>query len=280
MTSSSSPSFLLPIAFLIIGLLVGSFLCVVIYRVPLGRSIVRPGSACPRCDTAITKIDNIPVLSWLILGGKCRHCGATIPVRYPLVEAATGLGFGATAWFIAATVSNGPIVWTVFACTVLAFGIAIAVIDVDVRRIPNTLILPLLGVIVVGLPTSAAIAGIPVDQWPIGRALLSAAAWAGADVLLWAGPAILLGKPGMDFGDVKLALTLGLLTGWVGWPASILGFGLAFVIAALIAVPLLLTKRASPGQQVPHAPHMLIGATIGIVAGADLAHWYLVVLTR
>src|SRR5580698_9168633 len=120
----------------VLGLAVGSFLNVVIYRVPRGESIVRPRSSCPSCGAPIRERDNIPVVSWLVLRGRCRDCQAPISARYPLVEFSTGVLFGLTAWHFGAD-------WALPAYLYLAaIGVALAMIDLDVHRLPNKIVLP------------------------------------------------------------------------------------------------------------------------------------------
>ncbi|MEI8083369.1 MAG: prepilin peptidase, partial [Actinomycetes bacterium] len=147
---------------LVFGLVIGSFLNVVIHRVPLGLSIVSPGSACPNCGHEVRGYDNIPVVSWLVLRGRCRDCGHPISVRYPLVEAGTGVAFAVAAGVLGATVTEGLVAWVVFSWVVLSFAIALAAIDIDVHRLPNSLTLPFLVVVVIGMPIASALGGVNV----------------------------------------------------------------------------------------------------------------------
>ena len=270
----------LSVSGLVLGLLIGSFLNVVIYRLPRGMSIVSPPSACPDCHQEIRPTDNIPVLSWLRLHGRCRNCGTRISARYPLVEAGTGLVFALTAWVVASTMLEGALAWIVFCWVVEAFGIALGAIDADLHRLPNSLTMSLLAVVLIGLPLAALLAGMPIDSWPVGRALVSGTAWTGIYALLWGATPLILGKAGMGLGDVKLAPSLGLLTGWVGWSASLIGFFAAFFVGLAIALPLLLSARVDRTAKLAHGPNMLVGAVIGIAVGPMLVNAYLSFITK
>lgn len=138
------------------GLLIGSFLNVVVWRLPRGESLSHPGSHCPVCDHPIRPYDNIPVVSWLLLRGRCRDCGARISARYPLVELATGVLFGLTAWWVGFSALLPFALWFMAAC------IALFLIDLEVHRLPNSLTLSTYGVVVAGFALTAALD----DQWP------------------------------------------------------------------------------------------------------------------
>ena len=218
----------------LLGLLVGSFLNVVIARVPAQESVVRPGSRCPACGAAIPPWLNVPVLSWLLLRGRARCCGARISWRYPAVEAATGVAFAAVAAWLGAS-------WALPAYLLLAAAsIALAAIDVDTQRLP----------IVVVAPTFVA-----------GMALLALASLAGsrpgAGVRAVAGAAVLwllyrllhaFSPRGMGYGDVRLAAVIGLFLGWLGWDRLAVGAFLGFLVGGLFGLVLILAGRGfSPG---------------------------------
>ena len=265
-----------------LGLIVGSFLNVVIYRVPRGLSIVRPPSACPRCHTPIAARDNIPVLSWLLLRGRCRQCAEPVSARYPLVEAGTGLAFALTA---AALLPSDLIGLLPLALTLVAFGIALALIDIDVHRLPNALVLPLYPITVAGLAFAALVDG-GTDR------LTGALAGAGVWLLVIGGLWLVTGGRGMGFGDVKLAPVLGAFTGWVGFGAAGVGLLVAFVVGSVVPLALVAARRArGPVAAVPAAdgtagrtgmrgmhiafgPFLLLGAAVGAVSGSAIASWY------
>jgi leader peptidase (prepilin peptidase)/N-methyltransferase len=245
----------------VLGLAVGSFLNVVIWRVPRGESVVRPPSACPACGHRIRARDNVPVLGWLLLRGRCRDCGAPISARYPLVEAGTGALFGLVAWRFV----DQP--WALPAFLYLgALAVALALIDLDVHRLPDLLVLPSYPVLGVLLVVASAGSG----DW---AALLRAAI---GGVGLW-GLYFLLAvvrEGGMGFGDVKLAGLLGAAMAWLGWGPFAVGAFAAFLTGGLFGIALMLVRRAGRRSKVPFGPWMLLGAAIGVAWGADLWEAY------
>ncbi len=236
------------------GLLVGSFLTVVVARVPAGRSVVRPRSACPSCAAPIRPRDNVPVVSWLLLGGRCRDCGTAVPVRYPAVEAATGLLFATLVASHWPSADLPALLWTA------AAGVALFVIDLDLHRLPDAIVLPSYAAVAGLLAAGAAVTG----DLPAGRAALSAASWLGVYGALWAGT---LGR-GMGLGDVKLAGLLGLVLGWLGWGPSVLGLFAGFALGAAVGIWLVVTGRVTGRTPIPHGPFMLAGALVGALGGA------------
>jgi leader peptidase (prepilin peptidase)/N-methyltransferase len=245
------------------GLAIGSFLNVVVWRVPRGESVVRPPSACPRCGHAIRPRDNVPVLGWLLLRGRCRDCGEPISPRYPLVEAGTGVVFALTAWYAGAS-------WVLPALLYLAaISVALALIDLDVRRLPNAIVIP-------SYPVAAVL--LALASWNPGgtsdwAALLRAGA--GCVVMLVVYTVLVLINPsGMGLGDVKLSGVLGLYLGWFGWAALVTGWFAAFLLGGLFGLGLLVTGRAGRRSRVPFGPWMLLGAAVGIVLGERVWDWY------
>jgi leader peptidase (prepilin peptidase) / N-methyltransferase len=245
----------------VLGLLIGSFLNVVVWRVPRGESVVSPPSACPRCGHAIRPRDNVPVLSWLALRGRCRDCAAPIAARYPAVELATGLAFvlvgAGLGWS-----------WALPAFLYLtAIAIALALIDLEVHRLPDAIVLP-------AYPVTAVL--LAVASWGEGEwgALLRAAI---GGVVLWAVYfALAVAKPGgMGFGDVKLAGVLGASLAWAGWGSLVVGAFAAFLIGGVFSIGLLVTGRATRSSGIPFGPWMLLGAALGIAVGEPLLDGYL-----
>lgn len=248
----------------LLGLLIGSFLNVVIWRLPRGESLSHPGSHCPGCGHAVRPYDNVPVVSWLLLRGRCRDCGARISPRYPLVELLTGVLFGVMAWEFGAT-------WELPAYLYLvAVGVALAFIDLDTRRLPNALTLPSYVVGLVLLAVPAVLDSRPDD---LVRAVLGAVALFGFYFLL-----ALIYPAGMGFGDVKLAGVLGLYLGFLGWDAVIVGGFAGFLIGAVVGVGLMVAGRARRRTAVPFGPSMLAGTLVGVLWGSVLGSWYLGVL--
>ena len=251
----------------VLGLLVGSFLNVVVWRVPRGESVVSPPSACPSCGHRVRSRDNVPVLSWLLLRGRCRDCGNPISRRYPLVESGTAVLFGLTAWFVSETLT----LWALPALLYLAgVMVALTLIDLDVHRLPDVIVLP-------SYPVGAALL-LLADLAPDGtldtgsavRALVGAAAlFAFYFLLAFAYP------PGMAFGDVKLAGVLGLYLGWFGWGSLVVGAFGAFVLGGVFSIGLMLARRAGRKSRIPFGPWMIAGAVLGVVAGEQLWASYL-----
>lgn len=248
----------LPIA--LFGLLIGSFLNVVIWRVPRGESVVSPPSHCPSCGHQLAPRDNIPLVSWLLLRGRCRYCAAPISARYPAVELATGLVFGAVAWAIGWD-------WALPAFLYLAaVGMALSVIDLDTRRLPNALTLPSYP-IVAGLLGLAAALDQAWAQW--GRALLGGLALFAFYFVL-----VLVYPRGMGMGDAKLAGVLGMGLAWLGWDILAVGGFLGFLFGAVIGVALIAVRRAGRKTMLPFGPFMYAGAITAILVGPAVSDWY------
>jgi leader peptidase (prepilin peptidase)/N-methyltransferase len=261
----------------ILGALIGSFLNVVIYRVPRGQSVVSPPSSCPSCGHAIRGIDNIPILSWLFLQGMCRDCSEPISRRYPLVELATALSFAGVSWWTVTHFSpvgapSGPSM-TAFVLTLIAFlyltsvSIALAVIDLDTHRLPNKIVLPCYAVGTVFLGAAALLSG--EHERVLGASIGLAALWLAYFLMA------VLYPGGMGFGDVKLAGVLGLVLGWLGWGPLIVGSFSAFLLGGVFALVLLASRRATRKGGIPFGPWMLVGAWLGIFAGDSLWFAYL-----
>ncbi len=266
---------LLPALAGVLGAVVGSFLNVVIYRVPAGLSVVRPPSACPACSSPVRAYDNVPVLSWLILRAKCRDCGAPISARYPLVELGTAAAFVVVAAMLGPQLVIGTAVLPLIAELVVllallylaAVSIALAAIDLDVHRLPNSIVLPAYLVGGVALTVAAIAAG---DLVSLARAA------AGAGILFAFYLVLALIAPrGMGMGDVKLAGVLGLFLGWFGWEALAVGALAAFLLGGLYGVILILARRARRTTGIPFGPWMLAGAWVGILFGEPIARGYL-----
>jgi leader peptidase (prepilin peptidase)/N-methyltransferase len=244
----------------LLGLAIGSFLNVVIWRVPRGESVVSPPSACPQCGNAIRNRDNVPVLGWLLLRGRCRDCHNPISPRYPLVEAATAALFAAMAWRFGAQVALVAYLW------LAAAGLALALIDIDTKRLPDVLTKPSWVVVAVALALAAL---TDSDLHHLERAALGALALGGFYALLW------FAYPGgMGFGDVKLAPTLGALLAWVSWGALAVGAFAGFLLGGLFGIAVIVAGRGGRKSKVPFGPFMLLGALVGIMFGPALAHSY------
>jgi leader peptidase (prepilin peptidase)/N-methyltransferase len=253
----------------IAGLLVGSFLNVVIARVPEGRSVVTPRSACPDCGKPIGAAENIPVVSWLLLRGRAACCGTRISVRYPLVELATGAAFAAlAAW--------QGLSWLLPALLYLAaVSIALTVIDLQHFRLPFRIVKPAYPVAAVLL--TAGVLGEagwwPLEQgdwWPLARAAICGAAMWLFYAVLW-----VVHPKGMGFGDVVLAGVLGMYLGVSGWGEAFVGTFSASFVGGAVSLWLLFTGRANRKTAIPYGPYMIIGCWIGLIAGGAITDWYL-----
>ena len=257
------------------GLAIGSFLNVVVYRVPAGMSVVHPRSACPRCGHEITARDNVPVLSWLLLRGKCRSCALPISRRYPLVEMASGVFFVLVALWAAPGigVASGAADTVAAVLRLAAFlylaaiSISLALIDLDVNRLPDKIVLPAYAV---GVALLGGAAALEQDWIALGRMA------AGAGILFAVYFTLALISPrGMGMGDVKLAGVLGLFLASLGWGQLAVGAGAAFILGGLFGIALIVSKRAGRKTGIPFGPWMLAGAWIGIFAGGVIAGNYL-----
>jgi leader peptidase (prepilin peptidase)/N-methyltransferase len=244
----------------VLGLLIGSFLNVVIWRVPRGESIVQPPSHCPRCNTRLKARDNVPVVSWLLLRGRCRTCGERISARYPAVELATGV------LFVVLAVHFGPHAVLPAYLYLAAVGIALAMIDLDHHRLPDALTLPSYPVGIVLLAVAAA---VDDGHTPFVRALLGMVVLFAFYALMW-----LVYPAGMGLGDVKLSGVLGLYLGWLGWGSLVVGAFSAFVFGGLVGVGVILFAGGGRKTKVPFGPFMLLGTLVGILWGESLADAY------
>jgi leader peptidase (prepilin peptidase)/N-methyltransferase len=244
--------------FVVAGLLIGSFLNVVIARVPEGRSIWRPGSACPGCGGAIAWYDNIPLISFAALRARCRACGMSIPWRYPFVEAVTGALFGAAA------LAFGPTLEAGVAAALLAALLAITMIDLERQIIPDVITLP---GILAGLLANLATGRVPwVDSMLgilIGGGVFLAIAIVGS---WWAG------QDAMGGGDIKLAAMLG---AFLGWKVLLFTLFLSAVGGGILAAALMGTGLRGRKDPLPFGPFLAVGGAVGLFWGERMVRWYL-----
>jgi leader peptidase (prepilin peptidase) / N-methyltransferase len=236
----------------IVGAVVGSFLNVVIHRLPLGESLVTPGSHCPACDAPVRSFDNVPVLSWLVLRGRCRSCGAPISVRYPAVELLTAASFAA----VVAVRGFDDGLW--LELPFVACLIALAGIDLDHKLLPNKIVYPMAAY---GLVVSLLVV---TDDFPEH---LIAGVGAFAFLLL----AVLAYPSGMGMGDVKLAGAMGLYLGVSVVPALLAAFftGTVFGLAVIAREGAQARKKA-----VPFGVFLAIGGLVGVLTGPELIDLY------
>ena len=286
---AQSPAFFLALVF-IISLMVGSFLNVVIYRLPIMMertwkqefdsyfnasgneenlvsvqqdqtsqpfNLVKPDSTCPKCGHAIRAWENIPVISWIILGGKCSNCKTPISIRYPSVELATALLSVWVGW----TFGFGPAgLIAIFVTWVL---IALTFIDVDKMLLPDELTLPLVWV---GLLTSLWSVFVTPQDAIIGAAAGYLSLWS----VYWLFK-LVTGKEGMGYGDFKLLAALGAFVGWQGLPVIII---LSSLVGAVVGVSLILLKRNESGQAIPFGPYLAVAGWLTLLHGEEIRQAY------
>jgi leader peptidase (prepilin peptidase)/N-methyltransferase len=252
-----APIFLLVYVFGV-GLCIGSFLNVCIYRLPQDVSIVRPGSACPVCNTPIRWYDNLPVISFLVLRGHCRRCHTAISIRYPLVELLTGLFAVVVALRFGFTWSS--LIYFIFIAALLV----ITFIDIDHRIIPDLISLP-------GIPLGfAASFALPALTW--SDSLLGILLGGGSLLVVASGYRLLTGNEGMGGGDIKLLAMIGAFLGWKGVLLTIMASSL---IGTLVGILLMIRARKGMKLAIPFGPFLAIGAIIYLFFGPAIIHWYI-----
>jgi len=252
----------LPQAFAVVaaaafGAVIGSFLNVVIYRLPLQKSVVWPSSACPHCARELMWYENIPVLSYLALRGRCRTCGAGISLQYPLVEAITALMFAAAWWYF----GPGPLL-----ASRLIFGGALLVlfaIDLEHHLLPNAITLP-------GIVAGFVFSLFTAPGWRsslIGIAVGGGVLWAIAEAYYR-----IRHEEGLGMGDVKMLAMVG---AFLGWPLTLLTLMLASVSGTIIGMILIVTKRGGMKYALPFGTFIALGAAVAATVGPQLLDWYL-----
>lgn len=274
-----SPQFILDTFLLLFGLLFGSFANVVVWRVPRGESIVTPPSRCPSCGREIRWYDNVPVVSWLALRGRCRDCGAPISLRYPVVEALSGAGW------LAAGLAFGLTWRTAAAVALFWLLLVLSAIDIDLYRLPN----PLVGILAaVGL-AGAALAQVTgarvvplvglAQSGPLSEPLVASLAGALVGAALSASIAgvyaLVRGRTGLGAGDVKLLGSIGLFTG----PYVLMSLVVGSIAGAVFGVASAIRAREDAAtHRIPFGPFLAAGAVVTVLWGPILWAWYLGIL--
>lgn len=236
----------------ILGLCIGSFLNVCIYRIPLDISVVTPRSHCPHCKQTLGWLDLLPIVSYVLRWGKCRYCGEGIPLRYPLVELGTGLGYLTLWWHFGATLEF-------ITYTYLFSGLVVcSLIDYDHKIIPDAINLILL------------LGGIPLLAYQSLGILINGVmgALVGFGLLFLIA---LLSKGGMGGGDIKLAGVLGL---YLGWPQILITLFLSFIIGSVVGLMWVVLKKQSLKSVLPFGPFLCIATLIVMLWGAEILEWY------
>ena len=253
--------YLIETFFFLMGLCIGSFLNVCIYRLPAAKSIVHPRSMCPHCDFLIPFYDNIPVLSYLWLKGKCRRCKAKIPMRYPTVELLGGL------FALGAYLRFGLGIETLIYYLFIAALLVVTFIDIDHRIIPDVITLP-------GIPICFA-ASFALSAITYKDALLGILIGGGSLFLVAWVYSIITKKEGMGGGDIKLLAMMGAIVGWQGVFFTIF---VASLVGTLAGLAVMLQSRKGMKLAVPFGPFLSIGAITYIFFGNQLVNWYFNIL--
>ena len=263
-------NYLIPIMIFVFGAVIGSFLNVCIYRIPRSKSIVKPNSFCPNCEKPIEFYDNIPIVSYLLLGGKCRHCGAKISKRYPFIELLTGVLF---LIFYRKIGLNFELFVTLFFVTLL---IVIAFIDLDFQIIPDVLSI---GGLVAGLILALFRPMFSYLDPKFGflDALYGILLGGGVLFVIAYGYQLIMKREGMGGGDIKLLAMIGAFTGFKGVLFSLIG---GSVIGTLVGIPLMLIKKENTQYAIPFGPFLSLGAVIFLFSGDRFIYAFLNIMMR
>jgi leader peptidase (prepilin peptidase) / N-methyltransferase len=253
---------LLPTFGVLFGLIWGSFLNVVIHRLPLRQSLVSPRSRCPSCGKEVAAYDNVPLLSYLVLLGRCRHCKAGISLRYPFVEASVG------AASLAAVLRHGPSLAAVVELAFVAAMVALIFIDYDHKILPDSITIPgtVLGLFYAGLRSVLAL-----SPRPVGDALLGAALGFGLLFLVAEVYFRLRKEEGMGFGDVKMMAMVG---AFVGWKGVLLTLFLGSLSGTLVGLLVLALQGGNLKSKLPFGTFIGLGAIATVYVGGPLIAWY------
>lgn len=255
------PHYILVIFSAVFGLAIGSFLNVVIYRIPEGLSLMGR-SFCPKCQHRIREYDNVPVLGWLLLKGKCRDCQAPISPRYPLVEAFTGVAWAVLAYFVGYSWMLIPLL------ILLSCSIALAMIDFDTLRLPNSIVLFTTVTVAAGVIFASSMEG-SYDN--LIRASLGAVVSGLFYFVFW----FFSGGRALGFGDVKLAPILGFVTAYYSWGTLVTATAAAWVLGAIVGVAGMALGKFTRGKQIPFGPYLLAGVWVGLAFGEMVSNWYM-----
>ncbi|MBD3232604.1 MAG: prepilin peptidase [candidate division Zixibacteria bacterium] len=250
----------LPIIFFIFGAFLGSFFNVIIHRIPNGKSIIHPASSCPHCHQPIKPYDNIPILSYLILRGKCRHCDAKISWRYPFVELLSGFLFVWCYYYVGLNLQLIPAIMLISMMLVITF------IDIDKLIIPDKITFPgmLLGLSFSFLPGGLSI-GESVIGLVVGGVILYLIALFGS---------MAFKKDAMGGGDIKLAAVIGAFLGWQGVLITLILSSLVGSLIGIFIIALSSNDNQQKSHTIPYGPFLALGSIIALFFGNDLIRWY------
>ncbi len=239
----------------VFGLIFGSFANVCVHRIPLRLSVVTPGSRCPSCERAIVWYDNIPLLSWLFLSGKCRYCKTKISMRYPVLELLMGISWAGLAWHF------GLSMMLLQALLLVSLLWVLTLIDLETGLLPNVLTFPGIGI---GLMFAYGFGYL--QDAVIGAVVGYGAFWIIARLFL-----LITGREGMGYGDFKLLAMLGAFMGWQALPFIV--FVSSFVGAVVGSIILLVAKKHMRAE-IPFGPYLAAAGMIWFLWGADILQWY------
>lgn len=246
----------------LLGLMFGSFSNVCVHRIPHGMSVISPGSHCPQCGHAIAWYDNIPLVSWLLLKGRCRHCLAPISARYPALEFLMGLSWGALAWHYGVS----PLL--LHALVLVSLLWILTLIDLETGLLPDMLTLP---GIAVGLGFAYWLGGMQFfTSAAIGAAAGYGLFWGIARLFL-----LFTGREGMGYGDFKLLAMLGAFMGWQALPFIIFSSSVA---GAVIGTVFILTSGKQMRAEIPFGPYLALAGAIWLIWGNDILNWYVALM--
>ncbi len=249
---------MIEVLIIILGLSVGSFLNVCIFRIPNREFISKPRSKCPKCKHQLKFWENIPIFSYLLLKGKCSSCHSHISLRYPLIEILTSLLFLLIYYFYGFTIE------TLLLCVLFSIVIIITFVDIDVQLIPN-------GLLILGLiPVSIYVILFGLEN--IWAHLFGAIGLSALFFLIGYLGKIFYKEDSMGMGDVKYAFLIGLL---LGWKSGFLALGFSFIFAAFIIVILFIQKKLKSKQKIPFGPFMSLGLLVSLLWGHRIIEWYL-----
>jgi leader peptidase (prepilin peptidase)/N-methyltransferase len=239
------------------GAVIGSFLNVCIYRLPLHKSIVWPASACESCGRELSWFENLPIVSWIALGAKCRTCRAPLSMRHPIVEAITAIMFAAAAW------QYGP---SLLLLSRLVFGCALIVlfaIDLEHHLLPNAITLP-------GILVGLAFSLVTPPGWV--AALIGAVVGGGTLWLIAEAYYRLRHEEGLGMGDVKMLAMIG---AFIGWQLTIVTLMMASIAGSIVGIALIASRKGDMKYALPFGTFLALGAALAATIGPDLLHWYL-----
>jgi leader peptidase (prepilin peptidase)/N-methyltransferase len=239
------------------GAIIGSFLNVCIYRLPRQESVAWPRSHCPACSHPLAWYDNIPIVSYAVLIGRCRHCSASISLRYPLVEILNALGYVGIVWFFGLGLS--AVAYGVLYSALLV----VAGTDLSHKIIPNAITFP---GIVVGLISAATILPLGLIDGLLGLLVGGGILW----ILAWASP-YLFGKEGMGGGDIKLLAMIG---AFLGWKPALMTIMVGSFLGSLVGVTLIAAQVIKREDYLPFGPFLVCGALVALFFGESILDWY------